>query len=285
MKEKYFEQIHIFVSGFKREKFETPDEIWDFLIRKASSIIGCHAATFFEADEAKKNLSIKKSIGPVAKDISRISFGYQGIVGWCAETREPIIANEVEKDPRFSKNVDYGTGFKTKSIIAVPCVYKDRLYGIVELINPVVGAFTEDDLKLVGTLCLIICQAVAIKELESALKQMSLKGENTINNLSGGFIGVDLDLKITFFNPKAREIFEVGEEYLNKGIIDFYKACPDAVNIIGEVLKNGKTVRRQEFKCVVNGKTKTIGYSSITMKGVDGNMIGAGMIFQDITNV
>ncbi|MEW6040974.1 MAG: PAS domain-containing protein, partial [Elusimicrobiota bacterium] len=88
-----------------------------------------------------------------------------------------------------------------------------------------------------------------------------------------------------FFNPKAKEIFELQEEYINKNILDFHKVSPDIVDAIANVLKSGQTVRRQEFKCMVNGKAKVIGYSSINIKGVDGAVIGAGIIFQDITNL
>jgi hypothetical protein len=35
----------------------------------------------------------------------------------------------------------------------------------------------------------------------------------------------------------------------------------------------------------VNGRTKVIGFSSINIKGVDGTVGGAGVIFQDITNL
>ena len=72
---------------------------------------------------------------------------------------------------------------------------------------------------------------------------------------------------------------------INKSIITLLKVSPEIVGAIGDVLKQGKTVRRQEFTCVVNGKSKVIGYSSINIKGVDGNIIGAGIIFQDITNL
>ena len=64
-----------------------------------------------------------------------------------------------------------------------------------------------------------------------------------------------------------------------------FQLCPDIVNAIGDVLKQGKTGRRQDFKGKVNGKEKVIGYSSINIKGVDGKVIGAGIIFQDITNI
>ena len=77
----------------------------------------------------------------------------------------------------------------------------------------------------------------------------------------------------------------MGDEYLNKNIISIFQISPDIVGAIGDVLKQGRTVRRQEFKCSINGKTKVIGFSSINIKGVDGTISGAGVIFQDITNL
>ena len=77
----------------------------------------------------------------------------------------------------------------------------------------------------------------------------------------------------------------MGQEYLNRNVVELFQLCPEIVGAIGDVLKQNKTVRRMEFNCVVNGKKKVIGYSSINIKGVDGKIIGAGVIFQDITNL
>ncbi|MCG2725437.1 MAG: GAF domain-containing protein [Elusimicrobia bacterium] len=273
------------INEFLLKKFQNEDEIWDFFIRNSSSLLGSIVATYFEADDKKRTVSVKSSIGPVGEDIKGVSFGYEGIVGWCADNKQSIIVNDVEKDIRFSKKMDYGSGFKTKSILAVPCIVDNELLGIMEFINSLNGGFGETDLALAVILSSIVSQRVYIARLKGTINKLNFKGESTINNLSGGFIGVDLDNKVIFFNPKAKEIFEVGDEYLNRNVMDLMGLCPKVVNVIGDVLKQDKIVRRQEFKYSINGKDKLIGYSSMNIKGVEGENMGAGMIFQDITNL
>ncbi|MEK7722434.1 MAG: PAS domain-containing protein, partial [Elusimicrobiota bacterium] len=160
-----------------------------------------------------------------------------------------------------------------------------ELLGVIEFINSIPGSFSDEELKAAELITALVARDVYIKKLEATIKQLNLKGESTINNLSGGFIGADMEGKIIFFNPKASEIFEVGQEYLNKPVAELFQLCPDIVGAIDDVMKRGRTVRRMEFKYKVNGKEKVIGYSSINIKGVDGKVIGAGIIFQDITNL
>lgn len=280
-----FSMLYALFEDLSAGPARTEEELWDYLIRKTSSVIGCHAATYFEADEAKRTLTFRKSTGPVGGDIVGVSFGYQGIAGWCAENRKPILVNDLAADPRFTTKVDSATGFRTRNALAVPAVSGGKLLGVVEFINSMEAAFTEQDVQLASMITQCVARDVYNGRLEATIKQLSLRGESTINNLSGGFIGVDLEGKIIFFNPKAKEIFAVGDEYLNQNIIALFNLSPDVVGAIGDVLKQGKTVRRKEFRSSVNGAVKVIGYSSINIKGVNGEVIGAGVIFQDITNL
>lgn len=274
-----------FSEDLELEKPLNEDVLWDYLVRKGSGLLSCHAASFFEADDIKRRLTFKKSIGPVGGMLEGVSFGYQGVVGACAETRKPILINDTENSPFFTAKVDKGSGFKTKTVIAAPVMANGVLLGVVEFINSIGGAFTEADSNLAAVLGVLVGRDVYIRRLENTIKQLNLKGESTINNLSGGFIGADLDGRVIFFNLKASEIFEVGQEYLNRPVVELFQLCPEVVGAIGDVLKQNKTVRRQEFTCAVNGKKKLIGYSSINIKGVDGTVIGAGIIFQDITDL
>lgn len=278
--------IQKFAADLPAEAAKGEDALWDNLARRGAGIVNCFAASFFEADDIKKRLTFKKSIGPVGGDLVGISFPYQGVVGFCAEGRKSVLVNDADNSPLFTKKVDKGSGFHTKSVIAVPAIANGELLGVIEFINSIPGEFTDDQLKAAEAITALTAKDVYIKRLEATIKQLNLKGESTINNLSGGFIGADLEGKVIFFNPKASEIFEVqGDSWLNKGVVELFQMCPEVVGAIGDVLKQNKTVRRQEFKCKVNGKEKTIGYSSINMKGVDGKIIGAGVIFQDITNL
>lgn len=267
---------------------ENPREeelLWDYLVRKGAGLLNCHAASFFEADEARRRLTFRKSIGPVGGDLVGQAFSYQGVVGACAESRKPILINDAEHSEYFTGKVDKASGFRTKTVIAVPVIANNTLLGVAEYINSVNGAFGEADIRAASVMAALVARDAYIRRLESTVKQLNLKGESTINNLSGGFIGSDLEGRVIFFNPKAQEIFEVKDEYLNKPVVQLFQLCPDIVSAIGDVLKQNKTVRRQEFTCSVNSRKKVIGYSSINIKGVDGKVIGAGIIFQDITDV
>jgi len=281
----HFAALYSFFEELPGGPAKSEDELWDRLIKKVSAALTCEAATYFEAEETQKTLTFKRSIGPLGEDVFGVSFAYQGIAGWCAENRKPILVRNTDADTRFTKKVDKITGFKTKSVLAVPAIAGGKLLGVVEFINPLEREFVEQDLRLAAISAGLTARDVYVCRLEITVGQLSVKVESTINNLSGGFIGVDLEGKVIFFNPKAREIFEVGEEYLNKNVISLFQLSPNIVSAIGDVLKQGKTVRRQEFQFPVNGRTKVIGYSSISIKGVDGTVSGAGVIFQDITNL
>lgn len=64
----------------------------------------------------------------------RIKIG-EGIVGCVAGTGEVIVVPDTSKDDRFSSKVDSITGFRTKSIIAVPIRNKGRILGVLQVLN------------------------------------------------------------------------------------------------------------------------------------------------------
>jgi len=173
----YFETAAAFFEDFPAAPVKSEEELWDYFIRKTASAIGCHAATVFEADEIKKILTFKKSTGPVAGDLEGVSFGYQGIAGWCAENKRSVLVNDAENDARFTEKVDYVTGFKTRNVIAVPALSGGRLLGVIEFINSLRGSFSEADLKLASMLTACISRDVHISRLETAVKQLGLKAK------------------------------------------------------------------------------------------------------------
>jgi signal transduction histidine kinase len=73
----------------------------------------------------------------------------QGIAGVAARTRESVNVPDTAKDARFYVTADEISGFRTRSVLAVPLVDRDTLVGVVELLNKEGGgAFTEADLRV-----------------------------------------------------------------------------------------------------------------------------------------
>lgn len=99
----------------------------------------------------------------------------QGIAGWIAETGQAIIIEDVEKDPRFDSSVDKVLGFKTESIIGVPLKTRDRVFGVIELINKVRGGnFTPMELKVLSTIADFAAIAIEKAYYLRALKRIAL---------------------------------------------------------------------------------------------------------------
>ena len=59
----------------------------------------------------------------------------KGLTGWAAEKGLSIRINDASKDDRFNPDCDALTGFETKSIMCVPLKTKEKVIGVLVLLN------------------------------------------------------------------------------------------------------------------------------------------------------
>jgi sigma-B regulation protein RsbU (phosphoserine phosphatase) len=71
----------------------------------------------------------------------------EGLVGYAALHREPVLAPDVSKDPRYIKVVD-----DVRSELAIPMLYKDRCIGVFDLESPELDAFSKRDVEILTVL-------------------------------------------------------------------------------------------------------------------------------------
>ncbi len=125
------------------------DDLLERIARTVGELIPYDDITFYEADEAKRELRAVYASGPDAEKVladDAFSYGV-GITGWAAEHREPVLANRAELDPRvrFVTN----TPSDPESLIAVPLVARGRLKGTLNIYRAGYQEFTEDEFRLV----------------------------------------------------------------------------------------------------------------------------------------
>lgn len=98
----------------------------------------------------------------------------KGIVGWIADKAQPLIIDDVTKDPRFDRGPDSLSGFRTKSIIGVPLVTHDKVIGVIELVNELDDRdFTPLDLKILQTIADFAAIAIERNYYHQALRRLS----------------------------------------------------------------------------------------------------------------
>jgi signal transduction histidine kinase/DNA-binding response OmpR family regulator len=95
-----------------------------------------------------------------------------GIVGQVMQEARPIIVTDAQNHPRFFPALDKLTGHVTRSILCVPLIAQDTVFGAIQLINKKEGNFTKMDLTMLSSVSTSI--AIAIDNAELYQKQTQL---------------------------------------------------------------------------------------------------------------
>ncbi len=103
-------------------------------------------------NDATGTLHFEIAVSPVASDLKGISLSMgEGIAGWVARHGEPLLIPDVSKDERFARHVADAVEYPVSSILCVPLKIRDRVLGVIELINSAgERSFDEADLPLLG---------------------------------------------------------------------------------------------------------------------------------------
>jgi signal transduction histidine kinase len=130
------------------------DEVLNNSLAAVEQFIEVETSSIFELDTALGELYFRCARGQKADKLQalRLKVG-EGIAGYVAQTERPVISPDVRHDPRFHGSFDDLTGFTTRSILCVPLKAKNRLIGVLELLNKKDGTdFGEEDLYMVSIL-------------------------------------------------------------------------------------------------------------------------------------
>src|SRR5579863_8939827 len=79
----------------------------------------------------------------------------QGLVGYAAQTRHAVLVADVSKDPRYIAGNP-----ETRSELAVPLIYKDKVIGVLDLEHTRRGFFTDDHRRTMTTLAAQVAIAI-----------------------------------------------------------------------------------------------------------------------------
>ena len=126
------------------------DQVLKTIMEKVNELMSPDTWSLLLVDENTNELYFQVATGVAAEKLKdvRVRVG-EGIAGWVAQTGEAAIVPDVKTDPRFSGDVDRVTNMLTHSVICVPIRTKDRVLGVIEIINYVGKRdFGSEDLGL-----------------------------------------------------------------------------------------------------------------------------------------
>jgi serine/threonine-protein kinase len=154
-----------------------PHEVRKRAIEAVTQIIDCETGSLLLLDEEKEELYFEVALGKKGERIKemRLKVG-EGIAGWVAKTRQPIVVHDASKDPRHFSEADSRSHFITRNIIAVPVMAKGKLIGVLEAINKNGGSpFYKQDLEILEMLSNHVGIAIDNARLYEAIKETFLE--------------------------------------------------------------------------------------------------------------
>ncbi len=140
-------------------------ELLTKIMKTATKVMRCETSTVYLVDEATNELYFSivqgdAKVGAKLKEI-RLPMG-TGLAGWCAQNNAPVMVPDTDKDPRFFKGADKKSGFVTRSMICVPMCLKEKVIGVLQVLNRTGEIpFNDHDLE---TLKAVATQAVSAIE-------------------------------------------------------------------------------------------------------------------------
>src|SRR6266487_1774091 len=125
------------------------DPLLDRIADALAELVPYDSLTIYQADENRRELFAIHARSDAWRDEilqTRPVYG-QGITGWAAEQREPVLSNAAHLDPRV--HIVPGTPPDPEALIAVPLIARGSLKGVLNIYRIGEDArFVEDEFEL-----------------------------------------------------------------------------------------------------------------------------------------
>ena len=121
------------------------------IISLATEVIGAKMGSIMLIQTPENILSIQAAIGlnPEIIESTKLELG-KSIAGYVAQKGTPLIIEDIEKDQKFKRLSK--KHYATKSLLCVPLKIKEKILGVINLSDKVMGSpFNQDDLRLLTT--------------------------------------------------------------------------------------------------------------------------------------
>lgn len=122
------------------------------IVDVARAIFGAKASSVFLLDEATDELVFEAVSGEGEGELVGMRFpSSTGIAGWVLVTRQPIVIDDLQQDPRFAKQAAESTGYVPHGLMAVPLLLEERALGVLEVLDrPNDARFTLAEMDLLS---------------------------------------------------------------------------------------------------------------------------------------
>jgi signal transduction histidine kinase len=148
-------------------------ELLAVMMERVREVLDAEACSVMLVDEPTRTLRWEVALGEGAGKLQTMSVPIgQGISGRVAQSGEVIRIEDAHNDPRWEgQRYDQTTGFTTRSILCLPIRTRERIVGVVQVLNRRGGPFTDEDQQLLEALASMGAVAIENARLYENLEE------------------------------------------------------------------------------------------------------------------
>jgi GAF domain-containing protein len=120
------------------------------IVEVARAIFAARASSIFLLDTETDELVFEAVAGGEDHLIGMRIPSSTGIAGWVLVTRQPLVIDDLQNDPRHARDVAERTGYVPNSLMAVPLMIEDRGLGVLQVLDREKSRFTLEQMDLLG---------------------------------------------------------------------------------------------------------------------------------------
>jgi signal transduction histidine kinase/putative methionine-R-sulfoxide reductase with GAF domain len=150
------------------------DKLLALILQKATDLLEAERATLYLVEDETHELVARVIQGDEVRSI-RLPLG-EGIAGHVAQSGRAVLVRDAYKDSRFDPTWDKQSGFRTRSILAVPLKnHLGKTVGVVQVLNKRAGEFTDGDSMILTSLATQAAVSIDNVRLFSSVTQKNMQ--------------------------------------------------------------------------------------------------------------
>ncbi len=258
------------------------NQLLTYLMTCATKVMKAKDSSLKLLDERTNELVFKVALGEKGDHMQefRIRMG-QGIAGQVALSGEPIVVSDTSKDKRFDGSIDMATGFETRSIMCVPIRMREKVVGVIEVLNAgYSGPLSEEDLETFSAFANTAAVALQNARLFSAIQHSV---DHICGMLKAGALMTDENDELIMINSIAREMLGLSKtEAITIQDIDELKSDKNIASLVRTAFAQAKSF--EEKVTLGEDGAKRIKVEVALVTDPDGMKIGTVAVLSDLVS-
>jgi len=175
----------------------------------------------------------------------------EGLIGTSAQLREPILAPDVRKDPRYVE-----ANPEVRSELAIPLVYKGEVIGVLDLEHTRVNYYNEDHQRTLSTLASQVAISIANARLYQRIHEEEQRMERDLE------MARQVQLRLMPSHPPTHQHAEIASRFvaarsIGGDVYDYLDYGPGRTALaVGDV--SGKAAPAALYAALVSGILRSL---------------------------